>query len=158
MATDRNAIKQALLARLQGVTFPRAVNGATTWIPQSNPRRLKMFNAIDPSEMPCFFLLQHREEYDSTGAGTPSRRYLDMGAWCYVNTGDPAVVGDELLDAMEEGIENALLPDNPQRNELTLGNLVYWCRIMRKDGMFIRDPGDIDGQGILILPIRILIP
>lgn len=158
MATNRNAIKQALLAKLQAVTFPRSVNGQNTWIAHANPRRLVMFNKLDPSQQPTFFLVQHTEVYEQTGIGTPSRRYLKMGAWCYASAMADSDVGDEMLDSMIEGIENALKPDNPQTNELTLGGLVYWCRIKRDSNMFIRDPGDINGQALLVLPIDILIP
>lgn len=157
MAQNRNLIKNALLSRLTNVTFPRPVNGANTWIMQDNPRRLKMFSNIDPSVQPCFFLVQHREQYINRGVGTLSQVYLDMGVWCYASTAADTTVGDDYLDSMEEGIENVMGPDDPQRNELTLSGLAYWCRIMREDNMFIRDPGDIDGQALLVLPIRILI-
>lgn len=157
MAQNRNAIKQALVGRLNNVVFPRAVNGSLVWIPQANQRRLKLFNAIDPSVQPCYFLVQHREQYINKGVGTMSQVYLDMGVWCYASTADEGATGDDFLDSMLEGIENVLGPDDPQRNELTLGGLAFWVRIMREDNMFIRDPGDIDGQALLVLPIRILI-
>jgi hypothetical protein len=157
VAQNRNAVKEALVSRLNNVVFPRAVNGAFAWIQQPIPRRLKLFNAVDPSVQPCFFLVQHREQYINKGVGTLSQVYLDMGVWCYASTADESVVGDDYLDSMEEGIENVMGPDDPQRNELTLGGLCYWCRIMREDNLFIRDPGDIDGQALLVLPIRILL-
>jgi len=154
---NRFAVKEALVARLDAVTFTRPVNGQNGWILQNNPRRLKLFNAIDPSVQPCYFLVQHREQYINKGVGTLAQIYLDMGVWCYASTADESVMGDEYLDSMIEGIENVLEPDNPQRNELTFGGLCSWVRIMREDNMFIRDPGDIDGQALLVLPIRILL-
>ena len=104
------------------------------------------------------FLVQHRETYLQSGVGTLARRYLDMGFWCYASTKDEAVIGDDLLDIMESAIEAALAPDDPQRNELTLGGLCYWCRADRTEGLFIRDPGDVDGQALLAFPVRILLP
>lgn len=157
MAQNRNAVKNALVSRLNNVVFPRAVNGSLTWIPQANQRRLKMFNNIDPSVQPCYFLVQHREQYINKGVGTIEQVYLDMGVWAYASTQDETVTGDDYLDSMLEGIQNVMGPDDPQRNELTLSGLCYWCRIMREDNMFIRDPGDIDGQALLVLPIRILL-
>jgi hypothetical protein len=157
LAQNRNAIKNALVARLNNVVFPRPVNGSNIWVPQAFPRRLKMFSAIDPSAQPCYFLVQHREQYINRGVGTLSQVYLDMGVWCYASTADESAIGDDFLDSMLEGVENVLGPDDPQRNELTLGGLAYWVRIMREDNAFIRDPGDIDGQALLVLPIRILI-
>ena len=81
-----------------------------------------------------------------------------MGVWCYAPSSDESVVGDDYLDLMEAGIEAVLVPDDPQRNELTLGGLCYYCRPEKTDGLFIRDPGDIDGQALLVFPIRILMP
>jgi hypothetical protein len=152
---NRLAIKTALFNRVSSVTFSPTINGQSTWI---NPgRRLKMFNRIDPSAQPTMFMVQHRETYERYGVGLV-RRYLDMGLWCYASTADESVIGDDLLDVMESSLETALSPDDPTRNELTLSGLVSWCRIRKDNNMFIRDPGDIDGQALLVLPVQILIP
>lgn len=156
LSVNRTAIKNALLVKVTSATFSSPINGQTTWV--SSARRLKMFNQIDPSAQPAVFMVQHREQYRSEGVGRLTRRYLDMGLWCYAPTSDESIIGDDLLDIMESALEAALAPDDPTRNELTLGGLVYWCRIRRDDNMFIRDPGDIDGQALLVLPVQILIP
>lgn len=116
-----------------------------------------MWNNVDPSAQPAMFLVQHREGYQRYGTGLV-RRYLDMGFWCYARSDTDGAIGDDFLDSMEYGLEAALKPDDMTRNELTLGGLCYWCRITREDGLFIRDPGDIDGQVLLVLPVRILLP
>jgi hypothetical protein len=154
---NRTLVKTRLLALLQNVVFPNPINSFTTWV---NPatRRLKLFNQVDPSTQPACFLVQHKEDYVSVRAGNLSTRYLDMGVWCYAPTGTEGVTGDDYLDWMEYGLEGVLLPDDPIRNELTLGQSCYWCRAMRRDGLYIRDPGDIDGQALLVFPIRILLP
>ena len=152
----RSQIKDALLTKLLGATFPVTVNGASTWA--STSRRLKMFNQIDPSVQPALFVVQHREGYDNRHQGTPPRRWLEIGLWCFTPSPE-GVVGDTMIDAMEEAIEAVLeVPDDPIRNELTLGGLCYRCWIDRQNGLLIRDPGDIDGQALLILPVRILMP
>lgn len=157
MPVNRTAVKNALLALVTPVTFQSPVNGFSTWASPPS-RRLKLWNAVDPTAQPACFLVQHREGYDQSGVGTPPRRWLEMGLWCYAPTGTESIIGDDYLDWMEMGIEARFVPDNPQRNELTLGGLVYWCRIMRQSDLFIRDPGDIDGQALLVLPVRILLP
>lgn len=154
----RSQCKDALLALLTPVVFPDEVNGSTTWASPPS-RRLKMFNAIDPSAQPALFIVQHREFYDAKGFGIPPKRYLEVGLWCFAPTGGDDIVGDELLDSMEEGIETIMnKPDDLMRNELTLGGLCYYAKIDRESNLFIRDPGDIDGQALLILPVRILLP
>jgi hypothetical protein len=155
---DLKSIKNALLAKAVEVVFTSTINGFSTWA-QPPSRRLKLFNNVDPSNQPACFLLQHRETYTvRKSVGNLSTRYLNMGFWCYAPTGDESVVGDDLLDLMISAFELVLAPDDPTVNELTLGQQVHWCRIVRDDGMFIRDPGDIDGQALLVLPVRILLP
>jgi hypothetical protein len=152
---DRRGIKTALFTLVNSATFSTPINGQTTWV--STSRRLKMTSQLDSSAQPALYMVQHREQYERYGVGLV-RRYLDMGLWCYAPTSDESVIGDDLLDIMESALEGALGPDDPTRNELTLEGRVQWCRISRQDGLFIRDPGDIDGQALLVLPVRILIP
>lgn len=154
----RTQVKEALLAKIATVVFPVAVNGSTTWA--STPsRRLKMFNNIDPSAQPAVFLVQHREGYETRGFGIPARRWLEVGLWCFAPTGDESVIGDELLDSMMEGIETVMnVADDLMRNVQTLGGLCYYAQIDKESNMFIRDPGDIDGQALLILPVKIMLP
>lgn len=164
LTPDRTTVKNALLNLGAAATFSTPINGFSTWANASAPtRRLKMFDKVDKSVQPAMFLTQHREEYEAVHGGDLQRRYLDMQFWCYAPSGDPdsGIVGDTLLDIMESALETQLQPDDPLRYELTLGGLLSttgWVRIMRKDNLFIRDPGDVDGQALLILPVRVLLP
>ena len=55
-----------------------------------------------------------------------------------------------ILDAVQ-----ALFPaDDPDRVQ-TLGGLVHHCFI---SGKLFKDPGDLDGQALIIVPIKILVP
>lgn len=153
---NRETIKAAIFARVITATFGSAINGRTTWGLTS--RRLKLFNDVDPSVQPALFMVQHRETYETYGSGHMVKRFLDIGLWCYAPTGHTDVIGDQYLDLMESALEATLAPDDPIQVELTLGGLVAWVRITKEDNTFIRDPGDIDGQALLILPIRVLIP
>jgi len=157
LVVDRQPIKQAILNLISQCEFVRPINGFLTWA-QPPSRRLKLWPNVDPGVQPAAYLLQHRESYTTGGVGRLVRRYLDMGIWCYARTDDESIVGDDLLDVMEMALETVLQPDDTTQNELTLGGLCYWCRITREDGLFIRDPGDIDSQALLVLPVRVLIP
>lgn len=154
----RTQIKSALFALLKTAEFSTPINNASTWLLSS--QRLKNWNQVDASLQPAMFLVQHREGYQATGVGNLRRRWLEVGVWCIAKTGDPSgpIVGDQILDTFEDAIEAVLVPDNPSRNELTLGGLAYWVRIDRQDGILLRDPGDLDDQALLVLPIRILLP
>jgi hypothetical protein len=156
LPVNRLLIKQRLFNLAATATFTAPINGYTTWA--SSSRRLRLWVNVDSGQQPALFLVQHRGTRRATGTGNLMRRYLDMGFWCYAPSGDESIVGDDLLDIMETALESVMVPDNPQMNELTLGGLVYWTRLVQDDGLYIRDPGDIDGQALLVLPVRCLIP
>lgn len=153
---NRLLIKTRLLNLALTATFVAPINGYTTWA--SSSRRLKLWANVDSSLQPALFLVQHRGTRRAAGTGNLIRRWLDMGFWCYAPSGNESVVGDDLLDIMETALESVLVPDDPHTNELTLGGLVYWTRLVQDDGLYIRDPGDIDGQALLVLPVRCLVP
>lgn len=151
----RSQIKNALMELVRPATFPEAINGHSTWVTVS--RKLKTFESVDPAMQPAIYIVQHREGYDSRGVGLPPRRWLEIGLWCYAPAPE-SVIGDDLLDGMLQAIESRMVPDNPQQNTLTLGGLAYQVNIWRQSNLFIRDPGDLDGQALLVVPVRVLMP
>lgn len=155
--TLRSQVKNGIISLLTGATFAEPIAGKTTWGTPPT-RRLKLWTAVDPSIQPAVFLVQHREGYDNSGVGSLVLRWMYCCAWCYARTDDPSVIGDDLLDTMTSAIEGVMSPDDPIRDELTLNGLVYWVKIDMSSSMYIRDPGDIDGQALLVLPITILLP
>ena len=58
----------------------------------------------------------------------------------------------EMLEAFEAAF---IKPDNFSTNCNTLGGLVYWVRI---EGKIFKDPGDIDSQTLLIVPLVVEMP
>jgi hypothetical protein len=61
-----------------------------------------------------------------------------------------------MLDTMMESFERTFnVPDNFSTNSNTLGGLVYWVRI---EGKVFKDPGDIDNQAMLIVPLVVEMP
>jgi len=82
------------------------------------------------------------------------RRRLELAVWCYTRSDhDP---GGPDLDTLMEAFEAAFnVPDDFGTNSNTLGGLVYWCRI---EGRVFKDPGDLDKQTLLIVPIVVEMP
>lgn len=146
------------MALVAGAQFDSPIRGASTWVTAPS-RRLKLWGRIDSSQQPTAFLVQHREGYIGR-TGLPPRRYLDLGIWAYAPSGEDSDVGDEYLDIMETAIEGALVRDSSALGEwpVQFGQTVYYARIDRTEGLLIRDPGDIDGQALLVLPVRVLLP
>ena len=69
----------------------------------------------------------------------------------------PTIIGATALNNKLDAFDAAL---NPSGADLatglnTLGGLVYSCRIA---GVPLRDPGDIDGQSLLIVDVEMVLP
>jgi hypothetical protein len=147
----RNLVMGTILGLIQQMTFSSAINGATTWRTVSN--KLRLWGDVSPDQQPAAFLVTHRETDEYRGLGLLRRR-LELGVWCY--TRSDSAIGSEDLDTIMEAFESTFnIVDNPSTGCNTLGNLVYWLRI---EGKVFKDPGDIDSQTLLIVPMIVEMP
>lgn len=149
---SRAQVEAAILTLIRSVTFTLPIGGSSTWVTVDD--RLRLWGDVDPTQQPSCFLVQHLEmdEYRNLGL---LRRRLDYRLVCYCRTDDTSTRGIDLLDLMMQGFENAFRPDDPSRNNCTLGGLVYWARV---EGRVIKDPGDIDNQAVLFCPLVVEMP
>lgn len=151
MSTTREQVMEKVLALVQGMTFSTPINGASTWNTVSN--RLRLWGDVATDQQPAAFLVTHKEMDEYRGLGLYRRR-LDLGVWCYSRSDSSP--GAPQLDTIMEAFEKAFnVADNPSDNCNTLGGLVYWCRI---EGKTFKDPGDLDNQTLLIVPISVEMP
>jgi hypothetical protein len=131
--------------------FSSPINGAGVWRKTTN--RLALWGDVSPDQQPYAAIVTHREIDEYRGLGLLRRR-LELGIWCYSRS-DSSPGGPD-LDTMMEAFEAAFnVVDNPSTGCNTLGGLVYWCRI---EGRVFKDPGDLDNQTMLIVPIVIEMP
>lgn len=154
MITAREPIYVALRALLDAVTFQPLATGDTTWkLPVS--RRLKTWDSMSAAEQPCCFLTAHSEEDAYSSQLTPSKTTITGDLFVYFKTGaDPTSVPASDLNLILDGIDAALKP-SVVTGKQTLGGLVSHCR---REGKVLLDPGDLDGQGLAIIPIKIFVP
>jgi hypothetical protein len=151
MITSRETIMTALTALLDGVTFAPLAMGETTWaIPVG--RRLKLWTDV-PLQPACFVAV-HSETDAYQSEVTPSKTTISADVYVYIKTGDASSVPAIDLNNVLDGIDAALAP-NVLTGRQTLGGFVSHCR---RDGQVMLDPGDLDGQGLAIIPIKILVP
>ena len=115
-------------------------------------RRLRLWGDVSASEKPAIF------QYERDDVYTNGKNYLpivEMNVDLFVYTApgiDSGVTPIAILNPLIDAIDAALKP-NPVTNRQTLGGLVSHCYI---DGKIMKDPGDIDGDGIALIPIKIL--
>lgn len=116
-------------------------------------RRVKLFDDL-AGQFPALCQAEH-DEMHSQEIGMPPIRKLTASWIIYTQAGKdpntvPATDINNIIDAVE-----AILPDGSDGEWQALGGLVYSCMI---EGKVFKDPGDLDGTGLLIIPITITIP
>lgn len=147
----RQQVMAAIQAIIAGMTFSAPINGSSTWKVVSN--KLRLFSDVSAEQQPAAFLVTHRELDEYRGLGLLRRR-LELLVYCYSRSDNSP--GTPQLDTMMEAFEAAFIkPDNFSTNMNTLGGLVYWVRI---EGRVFKDPGDIDSQTMLIVPLIVEMP
>lgn len=109
----------------------------------------------DCKEQPALFV---RDTDEETEYSQIIFQRLTIGAeiWLYSNLGQnpdlaPVIGLNYLLDA----VQAAMASDDPMQQRYTIGGLVFWCRI---SGQIKKDPGDLDGQAIAVIPVEIIVP
>jgi hypothetical protein len=153
MIASREQILSALFTLLQGATFasPVGAAGATTWARSS--RRMKLWTDVSPAEKPALFMTDHSETAGASSKTLPPSFTIDVDLFVYIDSADPDTVPSSDLNVVLDAITAALAPTTggPQ----TLGGLVTACAV---EGRIMKDPGDLDGQGLALVPIKILCP
>jgi hypothetical protein len=134
MSASREAIYAALFA---------LVSGSAEF--KTKGRRLKLWT--DVNAKPAVFVAQR--------GATPQKVTLKADIFIYTNVGkDPNVIPAAQLNDLVDAID-AALAGSAVTGRQTLGGLVAHCWI---EGEVMIDPGDLDGDGVAVIPVRILIP
>ncbi|HXY57616.1 MAG TPA: hypothetical protein VEH76_03455 [Methylocystis sp.] len=152
MNVAREAVMTALVARLQSIVFSAPVNGQTSFLTVS--RRLKLWGEAPKSQRPALFVTEHREQPSYQSEALPIRTTLSVDLFIYIDSSDQNTVPASALNIILDAIDAALKPGPANNNRQTLGGLVSHCRI---EGQVLKDPGDLDGDGLLWVPLKLLV-
>jgi len=153
MNVARETVIAALLAKLQAVTFAAPVNGQTSFVSVS--RRLKLWGEAPKSQRPALFVTEHREQPVYRSEALPNLTMLSVDLFIYIDASDANTIPAAALNVMLDAIDAALKPQPADNERQTLGGLVSHCRI---EGQVLKDPGDLDGDGLLWIPLKLLVP
>lgn len=126
---------------------------------QAMARRLKLWADVDPVNRPALFQFEGGEEGYTYSQEPMPKRTLRPTLFVYT-TAPEGVIGSTLQNNILDAIETALAPSYADQlggggMRQTLGGLVHYCRI---NGSIFRDPGDLDNDGMLRIPLEILVP
>lgn len=153
--SSREAVLEAIKVKIQGMVFYAPINGSVSFNTVS--RRLRLWGDVPGETQPAAFLVEHEEQDEWRGLGLDRRR-LACRVWCYARTDDPETIGGSYLNIMLDAFDDTFgmsAQDNFATGQLTLGGLVYWCRM---GGKIFKDPGDIDNQALMIVNIEVEMP
>ena len=147
--SERENVLNALFALGRVITWPSTVE---VGVFRDTGRRVKHFT--DCPAQPAFYQYEPTEMFVQP-TRMPSKRTLDVMWVVYHQVGQnsgatPTTETNLILDA----IEAALKPDDFD-DRCTLGGLAHHVWI---EGQLFKDSGDMDGQAVLSIPIKILLP
>lgn len=156
---DEELILSALALRMIEVRWQREGDAVDARRFKTISRRVRLFADVPTSEQPACFQAEWRS-VEEQRTGLPYKTTLEANWIIFQAIGkDKNALGAVENNLIIGGCRRALAPltSDPgfpdQRN--TLGGLVHHCFI---SGAIFKDPGDIDDQGMLVIPIKVLVP
>jgi len=122
-------------------------------------RRVKLFSDVPaPQQAACFQAEWGSDEGQVTNLPTKTTLLANWIIYQCVAKDDKALGAVE-NNLILRGVRQVLEPQPGDPGFLdrrnTLGGLVHHCFI---SGRLFKDPGDIDGQGMMVIPIKLLVP
>ena len=114
-------------------------------------RRIRTPDQIGSDQQPACLQGEYNETFVQV-ARLPYKRILSA-SWVIYHK-PPPTGGASANNAIMDAVQWVFRADDPS-GTCTLGGLVYHAHI---DGEVFKDPGDLDDQGMLIVPIKLLLP
>lgn len=113
-------------------------------------RRLQLWSNVPSADKPAVFVVKKGEVHPASTDGTGVR--IEAEIFIYMDSTGQGVP-DSMMNPFIDGIANALAP-NQLTGLQTLGGLVQHCWI---EGKIMQDSGDMDGDGVAVIPVKMLI-
>ncbi len=132
-----------------------AVSAAYPWGVAS--RRLKLWSEVPAALRPALFQLESGPETYQWPTPAAPKRTLEAKLFLYFDARDPATPGASAINAALDALDAALAPSGADLalGRQTLGGAVHDCKIT---GVPVRDPGDLDGDGLAVVSFRLVAP
>lgn len=120
-------------------------------------RRMRLWSETPAHLRPALFQLEAGPEtYQWTQSAAP-RRSLEAKLFLYFDARDPSTPGSTAMNVALDALDAALAPAGSDiaAGRQRLGGAVYDCRIT---GVPVRDVGDLDGDGLAVVSVRLTLP
>lgn len=156
----REQVFTRLFGLLEGVTFdvnPGGTPNIKTFATKT--RRIVLFSDVNAKDQPWIGQAEHNENSQQV-SGLPYKRTWAASWMVYHRASDQpgqigAVWNNQIIDALEAALAPKPQDEGFFEERNTLSGLVYHCFI---DGEVFKDPGDIDKQALIVVPIKLLVP
>lgn len=157
---SREAVYGALFGLLEGITFDVNPSGPPNILHfKERTRKIVLFSDVPAKEQPWIGQAEHNE--NSTQVTNLPYKRTWAASWMVYHQASaiPKQIGtiwnNQIIDALEAAL--APKPTDPGflENRNTLSGLVHHCFI---EGEIFKDPGDIDKQALIVVPIKLLVP
>lgn len=153
---SREDIAEALFALGADV---RWTIGAKEYAFRTKSRRLKTFDQVGAEQQPAFYCVETNERL-AKRTREPRQLVQSFSLVVYHQAGAvaeavPATTNNLIMEAIEAAL--APKPTDPgfRDDRNTLGGLVHHVWI---EGEVIKDPGDLDKQGLIVVPVKVRHP
>ena len=151
----REEVFTALFARAQGMSWGTPT--PRSW--KSISRRVKLFSDVPTDQQPALYQAEHAENSVQL-SNLPYKRvwkanWIIYQATAFQQNVAGAIENNIILDACQEALKPTVMDVGFGGKRCTLDGLVYHCFI---DGDVFKDPGDIDNQAMMVVPISMLVP
>jgi hypothetical protein len=119
-------------------------------------RRLKLWSEVPAALRPALFQLESGAEAYQWPTPAAPKRTLEAKLFLYFDARDPAALGASAINAALDALDAALAPAGADLalGRQTLGGTAHDCKI---SGVPVRDPGDLDGDAIAVVAVRIVL-
>ena len=132
-----------------------AVSEAYPWGLAS--RRMKLWGEVPSSLRPALFQLESGPESYHWASPAAPKRAFEAKLFLYFASKDLTTPGSTAINAALDAIDAALAPAGADAalGRQTLGGAVHDCKIT---GVPVRDTGDLDGDGLAVVSVRLVGP
>jgi hypothetical protein len=120
-------------------------------------RRMKLWSEVPAALRPAFFQLESGPETYQWASPAKPKRTLEAKLFLYFDARDSTTPGATAINNALDAIDAALAPTGADigLGRQTLGGTAHDCKII---GVPVRDTGDLDGDGLAVVSVRLVGP
>ena len=119
-------------------------------------RRIQMWGDVPATNKPAVYLYQDKGQSARTSDHVPGMLTIEAQIYIYMDAGvDQSIVPATALNNLFQAVWNVLSSNNPTQNTFNIPGTQARLRI---DGDIHFESGDLTGNGLCLIPLKILVP